>query len=219
MTQSTFAELELAHELLKALHQKGYTRPTSIQLEAIPAAMEEQDVLGSAPTGTGKTAAFLLPALQHLLDYPRRKPGAPRVLVLTPTRELAIQVAEQAEELAKFTTLSVATITGGVAYQNHGEIFNKNQDIVIATPGRLLQYIKEENFDCRSVEILIFDEADRMLQMGFGQDAEKIAAETRWRKQTLLFSATLEGELLTDFAQRLLNDPVQIYFYTCSIER
>ena len=210
MTQSTFADLELAPELLKALHQKGYTRPTSIQLEAIPAAMEERDVLGSAPTGTGKTAAFLLPALQHLLDYPRRKPGAPRVLVLTPTRELAIQVAEQAEELAKFTTLSVATITGGVAYQNHGEIFNKNQDIVIATPGRLLQYIKEENFDCRSVEILIFDEADRMLQMGFGQDAEKIAAETRWRKQTLLFSATLEGELLTDFAQRLLNDPVQI---------
>lgn len=210
MTQSTFADLELAPELLKALHQKGYTRPTSIQLEAIPAAMEERDVLGSAPTGTGKTAAFLLPALQHLLDYPRRKPGAPRVLVLTPTRELAIQVAEQAEELAKFTTLSVATITGGVAYQNHGEIFNKNQDIVIATPGRLLQYIKEENFDCRSVEILIFDEADRMLQMGFGQDAEKIAAETRWRKQTLLFSATLEGELLTDFAQRLFNDPVKI---------
>ena len=210
MTQPTFADLELAPELLKALHQKGYTRPTSIQLEAIPAAMEERDVLGSAPTGTGKTAAFLLPALQHLLDYPRRKPGAPRVLVLAPTRELAIQVAEQAEELAKFTTLSVATITGGVAYQNHGEIFNKNQDIVIASPGRLLQYIKEENFDCRSVEILIFDEADRMLQMGFGQDAEKIAAETRWRKQTLLFSATLEGELLTDFAQRLLNDPVQI---------
>ena len=155
MTQPTFADLELAPELLKALHQKGYTRPTSIQLEAVPAAMEERDVLGSAPTGTGKTAAFLLPALQHLLDYPRRKPGAPRVLVLTPTRELAIQVAEQAEKLAKFTTLSVATITGGVAYQNHGEIFNKNQDIVIATPGRLLQYIKEENFDCRSVEILI----------------------------------------------------------------
>ena len=210
MNLSQFDEFDLSPELLKAIEKKGYTRPTAVQLEAIPAAMESRDVLGSAPTGTGKTAAFLLPAIQHLLDYPRRKPGAPRILVLTPTRELAMQVAEQAEELAQFTNLKVATITGGVAYQNHGEIFNENQDIVVATPGRLLQYIKEENFDCRAVEMLIFDEADRMLQMGFGQDAEKIAAETRWRKQTLLFSATLEGELLTDFAARLLNDPVQI---------
>lgn len=144
------------------------------------------------------------------MDYPRRKPGPPRILVLTPTRELAMQVAEQAEELAQFTHLNIATITGGVAYQNHGDVFNTNQDLVVATPGRLLQYIKEENFDCRSVEMLIFDEADRMLQMGFGQDAEKIAAETRWRKQTLLFSATLEGELLVDFAERLLNDPVKV---------
>ena len=210
MNLSQFEQFDLSPELLKALEKKGYSRPTAIQMEAIPAAMEERDVLGSAPTGTGKTAAFLLPALQHLLDYPRRKPGPPRILVLTPTRELAMQVAEQAEELAQFTHLNIATITGGVAYQNHGDVFNTNQDLVVATPGRLLQYIKEENFDCRSVEMLIFDEADRMLQMGFGQDAEKIAAETRWRKQTLLFSATLEGELLVDFAERLLNDPVKV---------
>lgn len=210
MNLSQFEQFDLSPELLKALEKKGYSRPTAIQMEAIPAAMEERDVLGSAPTGTGKTAAFLLPALQHLLDYPRRKPGPPRILVLTPTRELAMQVAEQAEELAQFTHLNIATITGGVAYQNHGDVFNTNQDLVVATPGRLLQYIKEENFDCRSVEMLIFDEADRMLQMGFGQDAEKIAAETRWRKQTLLFSSTLEGELLVDFAERLLNDPVKV---------
>ncbi|MGC6407760.1 ATP-dependent RNA helicase SrmB [Bisgaard Taxon 45] len=210
MTLATFEEFDLDPALLKALTKKGYTRPTTIQQDTIPAAMEQRDVLGSAPTGTGKTAAFLLPAIQHLLDYPRRKPGAPRILILTPTRELAMQVAEQAESLAEFTQLNIATITGGVAYQNHGEIFNSNQDIVVATPGRLLQYIKEENFDCRAVEMLIFDEADRMLQMGFGQDAEKIAAETRWRKQTLLFSATLEGDLLVDFASRLLIDPVQI---------
>ncbi|QLB13672.1 ATP-dependent RNA helicase SrmB [Bisgaardia hudsonensis] len=210
MTTTNFEEFDLAPELLKAITKKGYKRPTTVQSEAIPAAMEQRDVLGSAPTGTGKTAAFLLPAIQHLLDYPRRKPGAPRILILTPTRELTMQVAEQAEELACFTNLSIATITGGVAYQNHGEIFNKNQDIVVATPGRLLQYIKEENFDCRSVEMLIFDEADRMLQMGFGQDAEKISVETRWRKQTLLFSATLEGELLTDFASRILENPVEI---------
>ena len=207
---TTFEEFDLSPQLLKALNEKGYKRPTSVQAQTIPHALDGHDLLGSAPTGTGKTAAFLLPAIQHLLDYPRRKPGAPRILILTPTRELAMQVAEQAEALAKFTKLSIATITGGVAYQNHGEIFNSNQDIVVATPGRLMQYIKEENFDCRAVEILIFDEADRMLQMGFGQDAEKIAAETRWRKHTWLFSATLEGELLTDFAKRLLNDPVQI---------
>lgn len=206
----TFEELDLSPQLLKALAKKGYSRPTAIQQATIPAALEGRDLLGSAPTGTGKTAAFLLPAIQHLLDYPRRKPGAPRILVLTPTRELAMQVAEQAQELAEFTKLSIATITGGVAYQNHGEVFNSNQDIVVATPGRLMQYIKEENFDCRAVEILIFDEADRMLQMGFGQDAEKIAAETRWRKHTWLFSATLEGELLEDFSERLLNDPIKV---------
>ncbi|WP_373819701.1 ATP-dependent RNA helicase SrmB [Glaesserella sp.] len=209
-TPQTFQEFDLSPELLEALDKKGYKRPTAIQAAMIPAALEGRDVLGSAPTGTGKTAAFLLPAIQHLLDHPRRKPGPPRILVLTPTRELAMQVAEQAEEIARFTNLKIATITGGVAYQNHGEVFNTNQDLVVATPGRLLQYIKEENFDCRSVEVLIFDEADRMMQMGFGQDAETIAAETRWRKYTWLFSATLEGELLADFAERVLNDPVQV---------
>lgn len=210
MVATQFSELDLDPRLLAALKDKGYERPTAIQSEAIPAAMEGRDVMGSAPTGTGKTAAFLLPAIQHLLDYPRKKPGAPRVLVLTPTRELAMQVADQARELAANTHLAIATITGGVAYLNHAEVFSKNQDIVVATPGRLLQYIKEENFDCRAVEILIFDEADRMLQMGFGQDAEKISAETRWRNQTFLFSATLEGDALQDFAQRLLNEPVKI---------
>ncbi|WP_150538693.1 ATP-dependent RNA helicase SrmB [Actinobacillus vicugnae] len=206
----TFEELDLAPQLLKALAKKGYKRPTAVQAETIPHALDGRDLLGSAPTGTGKTAAFLLPAIQHLLDYPRRKPGAPRILILTPTRELAMQVAEEAQTFAEFTKLSIATITGGVAYQNHGEVFNSNQDIVVATPGRLMQYIKEENFDCRAVEILIFDEADRMLQMGFGQDAEKIAAETRWRKHTWLFSATLEGELLVDFTDRILDNPLKI---------
>ena len=103
MTITQFEDFDLAPELFRAIAQKGYTRPTAIQAQTIPAAMEARDILGSAPTGTGKTAAFLLPALQHLLDYPRRKPGAPRILVLTPTRELAMQVAQQAEDLAQFT--------------------------------------------------------------------------------------------------------------------
>ena len=207
MTVTTFSELELDESLLQALQEKGFTRPTAIQAETIPAALEGRDVLGSAPTGTGKTAAFLLPALQHLLDFPRKKSGPPRILILTPTRELAMQVADHARELAKHTHLD---ITGGVAYMNHAEVFSENQDIVVATTGRLLQYIKEENFDCRAVETLILDEADRMVDMGFAQDIETIAAETRWRKQTLLFSATLEGENIKDFAERLLNDPVSI---------
>ena len=205
-----FSKLELDEVLLKSLSQQNLTTPTTIQLETIPHALDNRDILGSAPTGTGKTLAYLIPAVQHLLDFPRRKPGPPRVLILTPTRELAMQVAEQAKLLTQFTTLSIATITGGVAYMNHAEIFSKNQDIVIATTGRLLQYIKEENFDCRAIEILILDEADRMLDMGFAHDVETIAAETRWRKQTFLFSATLEGQGLYDFAKRILNDPVEI---------
>lgn len=187
MTVTTFSELELDESLLEALQDKGFTRPTAIQAAAIPPALDGRDVLGSAPTGTGKTAAYLLPALQHLLDFPRKKSGPPRILILTPTRELAMQVADHARELAKHTHLDIATITGGVAYMNHAEVFSENQDIVVATTGRLLQYIKEENFDCRAVETLILDEADRMLDMGFAQDIEHIAGETRWRKQTLLF--------------------------------
>lgn len=140
----------------------------------------------------------------------RVKIGPPRILILTPTRELAMQVADHARELAKHTHLDIATITGGVAYMNHAEVFSENQDIVVATTGRLLQYIKEENFDCRAVETLILDEADRMLDMGFAQDIEHIAGETRWRKQTMLFSATLEGDAIKDFAERLLEDPVEV---------
>ena len=181
MTVTTFSELELDESLLDALQEKGFTRPTAIQAAAIPPALDGRDVLGSAPTGTGKTAAYLLPALQHLLDFPRKKSGPPRILILTPTRELAMQVAEHARELAKNTHLDIATITGGVAYMNHMEVFSENQDIVVATTGRLLQYIKEENFDCHAVETLILDEADRMLDMGFAQDIEHIAGETRWK--------------------------------------
>ena len=210
MTVTTFSELELDENLLEALQEKGFTRPTAIQAAAIPPALDGRDILGSAPTGTGKTAAYLLPALQHLLDFPRKKSGPPRILILTPTRELAMQVADHARELAAHTHLDIATITGGVAYMNHAEVFSENQDIVVATTGRLLQYIKEENFDCRAVETLILDEADRMLDMGFAQDIEHIAGETRWRKQTMLFSATLEGDAIKDFAERLLEEPVEV---------
>lgn len=164
-----FAELELDENLLVAIEEMGYTRPTQIQAEAIPQALDGRDILASAPTGTGKTAAFVLPALQYLQDFPRRKPGPARVLILTPTRELAMQVADQARALAKNTNLNIFTITGGVQYQEHADILAKTQDIVVATPGRLMEYIEAERFDCRAIEWLILDEADRMLDMGFGR--------------------------------------------------
>ncbi|MGD8232446.1 ATP-dependent RNA helicase SrmB [Vibrio sp. TRT 1302] len=205
-----FAELELDPNLLLAIEEMGYDRPTQIQAEAIPQALDGRDVLASAPTGTGKTAAFVLPALQFLQDFPRRKPGPARVLILTPTRELAMQVADQARALAKHTSLNIFTITGGVQYQEHADILATTQDIVVATPGRLMEYIESERFDCRAIEWLILDEADRMLDMGFGPTVDRLSSECRWRKQTLLFSATLEGKGVEGFTADLLNDPAEV---------
>lgn len=205
-----FAELELDPNLLLAIEEMGYDRPTQIQAEAIPQALDGRDVLASAPTGTGKTAAFALPALQFLQDFPRRKPGPARILILTPTRELAMQVADQARALAKHTNLKIFTITGGVQYQEHADILAKTQDIVVATPGRLMEYIRAERFDCRAIEWLILDEADRMLDMGFGPTVDRLSNECRWRKQTLLFSATLEGKGVEGFTADLLKDPAEI---------
>lgn len=206
----SFAELDLDPSLEQALAKMGYTIPTTIQREAIPAAMDQQDILGCAPTGTGKTAAFLLPALQHLIDFPRVKPGAPRVLIITPTRELAIQVFEYAQALTEFTALHPICITGGIDYELHEEMLEKNADILVATPGRLMEFIDTEQLDMRSIEFLIMDEADRMLDMGFINDMERVADEARWRLQTMLYSATLEGKGLERFSATVLKDPIRI---------
>ncbi|MGL5654441.1 MAG: ATP-dependent RNA helicase SrmB [Vibrio sp.] len=206
----TFADLELDPVLLEAIDDMGFSRPTQVQAEAIPQALDGRDVLASAPTGTGKTAAFAIPALQYLLDFPRRKAGPARILVLTPTRELAMQVADQIQTLAKNTHLNIFTITGGVQYQEHADILAKTQDIVVATPGRLLEYIDAERFDCRAIEWLILDEADRMLDMGFGPTVDRLSTECRWRKQTLLFSATLEGRGVEGFTADLLKNPAHV---------
>ncbi len=206
----TFAELDLDPTLLTALEEMGFDRPTQVQAEAIPQALEGKDILASAPTGTGKTAAFAIPAIQYLEDFPRKKAGPARVLILTPTRELAMQVAEQARQLAKHTHLKVITITGGVQYQEHADDLAATQDIVVATPGRLMEYIEAERFDCRAIEWLILDEADRMLDMGFGPVVDRLSGECRWRKQTLLFSATLEGRGVEGFTADLLKDPAEI---------
>jgi ATP-dependent RNA helicase SrmB len=203
-----FEQFDLDSELLGGIENAGFTKPTSIQTLVLPQAMAGKDILASAPTGTGKTAAFLLPAAQHLLDYPRTKPGFPRVLVLTPTRELAIQIHQQSKLLTSLTKIKTAVITGGVNYGSHKEILTETTDMLIATPGRLLEYIENEQFDAREIEILVLDEADRMLDMGFTETINRIVGEARWRKQTLLFSATLEGAGVLRFSKQLLNEPV-----------
>jgi ATP-dependent RNA helicase SrmB len=203
-----FEQFDLDSELLASIKKIGYTKPTSIQDLVIPRAMMGKDVLASAPTGTGKTAAFLLPIAQHLLDYPRTKPGFPRVLILTPTRELALQIGEDCQQLTELTTIKTGVITGGVNYGSHADILTSTTDILVATPGRLLEYIENEQFDAREIEVLVLDEADRMLDLGFSETINRIVAEARWRKQTMLFSATLEGAGVLRFAKEVLNEPV-----------
>jgi ATP-dependent RNA helicase SrmB len=205
-----FEEFDLDEGLLSAIAETGFKKPTTIQKLAIPVALDARDILASAPTGTGKTAAFLIPAIQHLLDFPRKSPGFARVLIMTPTRELAIQVHEQAQLLAKHTELKLGVITGGVNYGSHTELLEKNLDLLVATPGRLMDYMGSEQFSCQDVDILVLDEADRMLDMGFRQQMLDIANEAKDRQQTLLFSATLEGRGIDSFAAKVLSEPESV---------
>ncbi|WP_025819286.1 ATP-dependent RNA helicase SrmB [Shewanella marina] len=205
-----FEDFDLDPSLLDSLKAMGHKSPTTIQQQTIPLAMEQRDILARAPTGTGKTASFLLPALQHLIDYPRRRPGQARVLVLTPTRELASQVHRYACHLATDLGLDIAIVTGGVPYGPQEEALQGNVDILVATPGRLHEYLEKQKFSAEDVEILVIDEADRMLDMGFTNIVQTIAIEAQGRKQNMLFSATLEGNGVKRFAKELLNDPITV---------
>ncbi|MDM7861940.1 ATP-dependent RNA helicase SrmB [Alteromonas sp. ASW11-36] len=205
-----FDQLDLDDALCAAMVNMGFTAPTTIQSLAIPKALEGQDLMASAPTGTGKTLAFLLPACQYLLDFPRSEPGTARILILSPTRELALQIHEQAKAVTANTALTCGVITGGINYGTDKETLSQNLDILVATPGRLFEHIEKESADCRDIEWLILDEADRMLDMGFSGIVNQIAAEARWRKQTLLFSATLEGKGLRQFARDIMEEPAEI---------
>ena len=205
----SFDTLDLDSALLRAVAEQGFVRPTTIQQQVIPAAMDGRDILASAPTGTGKTAAFLLPTMQHLLDFPRRRAGSARVLILTPTRELALQITEHARALAVHTHLIIETIIGGVEHDKQLPALTETTDIIVATPGRLMEYIEAESFDSRAIEILILDEADRMLDMGFIHDVKKILALLPQTKQSLLFSATFSDEI-RELAGGLLKNPQSI---------
>jgi ATP-dependent RNA helicase RhlE len=190
---TTFADLGLVEPFLKALVAQGYEAPTPIQEQAIPPLLAGRDVLGLAQTGTGKTAAFALPMLTHLSAEPRRRPQprAPRSLVLTPTRELAIQVAESFQSLGQGGGYRVTSIFGGVGQNPQVAALMRGLDVLVATPGRLLDLMNQGHVDLRQVEILVLDEADRMLDMGFVRDVRKIVAKVPAKRRTLLFSATL----------------------------
>jgi ATP-dependent RNA helicase RhlE len=213
MTEShavSFTDLALRPELHRALADAGYTVPTPIQSRAIPHALQGRDLLGIAQTGTGKTAAFTLPILQRLSAPESKGRGrAVGALILTPTRELAIQIADSVKTYGAHLGLSHVVIYGGVGQQPQVDALRRGVDILIATPGRLLDLMNQRHVRFDQLEVLVLDEADRMLDMGFINDVRKIVAAVPQRRQTMLFSATMPREI-ADLAARLLNEPVRI---------
>ncbi|NUZ07160.1 DEAD/DEAH box helicase [Piscinibacter koreensis] len=209
----SFDSLGLAEPLLRAVHEYGYETPTPIQAQAIPAVLSGGDVMGGAQTGTGKTAGFVLPMLHRLMAKPAVRDAKGRLpiraLILTPTRELAAQVEESVRTYGKHARLSSMVMFGGVGMQPQIDKLRRGVDILVATPGRLLDHHQQGTLDLKSVEIFVLDEADRMLDMGFIHDIKKVLAVLPQKKQSLLFSATFSDEIKA-LADRLLNQPVLI---------
>lgn len=208
----TFRVLGLAEPLLRAVDGEGYSTPTPIQTEAIPHVLAARDLLGCAPTGTGKTAAFALPILHRLLHAnhePPRRGRSIRVLVLSPTRELACQIGESFRTYGRHTPLRQTVIYGGVGQHAQTRTLQQGVDILIATPGRLLDLMNQGFIHLGAVEIFVLDEADRMLDMGFLPDVRRITAKLPSRRQTLLFSATMPAAI-AQLAGSILRDPVRI---------
>lgn len=203
-----FRKLELIDPILRALIAEGYTTPTPIQQKAIPLVLEGRDLLGCAQTGTGKTAAFAIPVLQLLYTRKKHNPGI-QVLILTPTRELAIQIDESFGAYGKFTGISHTVIFGGVSQINQVKVLKRGVDVLVATPGRLLDLMNQGFIDLRHLEIFILDEADRMLDMGFIHDVKKIIARLPEKRQTLFFSATMPPEI-QKLADILLTNPAKV---------
>ena len=204
----SFKDLGLAAELVRAVKEQGYETPTPIQREAIPHILEGHDILAGAQTGTGKTAAFTLPMLQ-LLDMPPSGRRRVRALVLTPTRELAAQVNESVRIYGKYRPVRSMEIYGGVSPRPQITKIQRGVDVVIATPGRLLDHVREGNLDLSAVEMFVLDEADRMLDMGFIRDIRQIIRHLPVKRQNLLFSATFSSEI-RDLANKLLDHPAEI---------
>jgi len=209
MSDNLFADLGLAEPLLRAVADNGYTIPTPIQTQAIPLVLKGGDLLAAAQTGTGKTAGFTLPLLQRLAAEPSRRAGHPRALVLTPTRELAAQVEESVRTYGKYLPLRSMVMFGGVGFNPQASALRKPIDILVATPGRLLDHVSQKTLNLSEVEILVLDEADRMLDMGFIHDIRKVLALLPAKRQNLLFSATFSDEIKT-LADKLLDKPALV---------
>lgn len=207
---SYFSELGLAEPILRALTAKGYTDPSPIQRQSIPALLEGRDLLGIAQTGTGKTAAFSLPSLHRLANDPKPRQNAGcRMLVLSPTRELAAQIAENMRGYAKFLNLSVQCIFGGVPAGKQARALERGTDILVATPGRLLDLIDSRALTLRHVEIFVLDEADQMMDLGFIQPLKRVAALLPKSRQSLFFSATMP-QAIAELGRQFINDPVRV---------
>src|SRR5215831_11693473 len=204
----SFDQFGLLPELARAVMERGYTVPTPIQAQVIPTILAGRDVLAGAQTGTGKTAGFALPILQRLNNKPMHG-KSPRALILVPTRELAAQVHESMRGYGKYLRLRSCVIFGGVSANPQIDVLNRGVDVVVATPGRLLDHAEQGTVDLDSIEILVLDEADRMLDMGFIHDIKRIMKRLPRERQTLLFSATYSDDIRR-LAQALLRDPVEI---------
>jgi len=207
--RSAFAALGLHPSLLEAVAAEGYETPTPIQTQAIPQVLAARDVIGCAQTGTGKTAAFVLPLLQRLASTKPERAGAIRALVLAPTRELAAQIAERARAYGSRTRLRVALVYGGVGQRPQEEALARKPELLIATPGRLLDLMNQGFVSLAGVEIFVLDEADRMLDMGFLPDVRRVIAALPKKRQTLLFSATVPPAI-ADLADRILVNPAKV---------
>ncbi len=203
-----FNQLGLSAELLRAIEEKGYRKSTPIQQQTIPLIIEGRDILAGAQTGTGKTAGFALPLLQHLQTSTTNRRSI-RALVLTPTRELAAQVGESIRDYGRHTQFRTAAIFGGVSINTQIDKIKKGVDVIVATPGRLLDHLQQKTIDLSKIEILVLDEADRMLDMGFIHDIKKILKQMPNERQNLLFSATFSKEI-RQLANNLLNAPIEI---------
>ncbi len=205
----SFELLNLDNAILRAIEETGYTTPTAIQAQAIPVVMAGSDLMASAQTGTGKTAAFMLPALNLLATPHELKSRGPRILVLVPTRELAAQVNEATRKYGKFLRARTVSIVGGMPYPLQNKLLSQPLDILVATPGRLLDHMERGRIDLTRLQMLILDEADRMLDMGFLPDVERICSQLTAERQTLLFSATLDGDIAR-IAKQILKNPKTI---------
>lgn len=208
-TPMPFTQFKLHPDLLRGVKDLGFQRPTPIQADAIPPALEGRDLLACAPTGSGKTAAFLLPILNGLMHKPRGRPGTTRALVLTPTRELAAQILEDLEELSVHTPVTGAAVYGGVGMGPQEHALRSGVDVIVGTPGRLLDHFRRPYAKLNGLEYLVLDEADRMLDMGFLPDIRRVLRHIPAKRQTLFFSATIP-EPIVKLSHEMLHNPVMI---------